>query len=216
MAIKYEFPLLFQDCDEYIDPVLGNVLEENIRVDKEVDYDPNFRMYLTSKLRNPRLTPAHFGKSMVINYTVTLKGLEDQLLSVIVKNERKELEEQRELLIQETSVNKKLLKDFYAFYDFDALLRELSTSTENMLDNNELISTLEETKSKADEVNEKIRLAAKTSKDIEKLRDLYRPAAKRGAILFFVLSEMPLINTMYQYSLTSYLDVFEFPLRAPP
>jgi dynein heavy chain len=59
----------------------------------------------------------------------------------------------------------------------------------------------------------RLRLASKTSKDIEKLRDGYRPAAKRGAILFFVLSEMSLINTMYQYSLTSYLDVFEFSLR---
>jgi dynein heavy chain, axonemal len=48
------------------------------------------------------------------------------------------------------SVNKKLLKDLE-----DALLRELANSTGNMLDNVELISTLEETKSKADEVNEK-------------------------------------------------------------
>ncbi|CAM4852615.1 unnamed protein product [Rotaria socialis] len=218
MSIKYGFPILFQDCDEYIDPVIDNVLEKNVRGiegrqfvvlgDKEVDYDPSFRLYLTSKLPNPRLTPAHFGKSMVINYTVTLKGLEDQLLAVIVKNERRELEEQRERLIQEMSINKKLLKDLE-----DALLRELSNSTGNMLDNVELISTLEETKSKADEVNEKLRLALKTSKDIEKLRDGYRPAAKRGAILFFVLSEMSLINTMYQYSLTSYLDVFEFSLR---
>ena len=70
--------------------------------DKEVDYDPNFRLYLTSKLPNPKLTPSHFGKSMVINYQVTLKGLEDQLLSVIVGFERKELEENRERLIQET------------------------------------------------------------------------------------------------------------------
>ncbi|CAF4691617.1 unnamed protein product, partial [Rotaria sp. Silwood1] len=218
MSIKYGFPILFQDCDEYFDPVIDNVLEKNVRGvegrqfvvlgDKEVDYDPSFRLYLTSKLPNPRLTPAHFGKSMVINYTVTLKGLEDQLLAVIVKNERRELEEQRERLIQEMSINKKLLKDLE-----DALLRELANSTGNMLDNVELISTLEETKSKADEVNEKLRLASKTSKDIEKLRDGYRPAAKRGAILFFVLSEMSLINTMYQYSLTSYLDVFEFSLR---
>ena len=70
--------------------------------DKEVDYDPNFRLYLNTKLANPKYTPNVFGKSMVINYTVTLKGLEDQLLSVIVKFERKELEEQRERLIQET------------------------------------------------------------------------------------------------------------------
>lgn len=112
MAIKYGFPVLVQDCDEYIDPVIDNVLEKNIKGaegrqyiilgDKEVDYDPNFRMYLNTKLPNPKLTPAHFGKSMVINYTVTLKGLEDQLLSVIVKYERKELEEQRERLILET------------------------------------------------------------------------------------------------------------------
>ena len=34
----------------------------------------------------------------------------------------------------------------------DSLLRELATSTGNMLDNTELISTLEETKTKADEV----------------------------------------------------------------
>lgn len=84
---------------------------------------------------------------MIINYTVTLKGLEDQLLSVIVANERKELEEDRERLIQETSVNKKLLKDLE-----DTLLRELATSTGNMLDNAELVQTLDETKSKATEV----------------------------------------------------------------
>ena len=70
-----------------------------------MDYDPNFKLYLNSKLSNPRYTPAVFGKAMVINYTVTLKGLEDQLLSVIVGFERKELEEQRELLIQETRYN---------------------------------------------------------------------------------------------------------------
>ena len=100
------------------------------------------------------------------------------------------------------SDNKRLLKDLE-----DSLLRELATSTGNMLDNVELISTLEETKSKAIEVGEKLRLGARTAEEIEKNRDSYRMAAKRGAILFFVLSEMSSINTMYQYSLASYLEV---------
>jgi len=47
---------------------------------------------------------------MVINYMVTLKGLEDQLLGVVIKVERPELEQRRETLIVETSTNKKLLK----------------------------------------------------------------------------------------------------------
>ena len=45
------------------------------------------------------------------------------------------------------SENKRLLKDLE-----DTLLRELATSTGNMLDNAELVQTLEETKSKASEV----------------------------------------------------------------
>lgn len=87
--------------------------------------------------------------------TVTLKGLEDQLLSVLVAFERHELEEQREHLIQETSENKNLLKDLE-----DSLLRELATSTGNMLDNVELVQTLEETKSKATEVRRSERTAS--------------------------------------------------------
>ncbi len=45
------------------------------------------------------------------------------------------------------SENKRLLKSLE-----DTLLRELATSTGNMLDNSELVATLEETKSKASEV----------------------------------------------------------------
>lgn len=46
------------------------------------------------------------------------------------------------------SDNKRLLKDLE-----DTLLRELATSQGNMLDNVELVQTLEDTKSKAVEVN---------------------------------------------------------------
>lgn len=79
MAIKYGFPFLFQDVDEYIDPVIDNVLEKNVKGaegrqvivlgDKEVDYDLNFKLYLNTKLANPKYSPAVFGKAMVINYT---------------------------------------------------------------------------------------------------------------------------------------------------
>eukprot|EP00048_Salpingoeca_helianthica_P012901 m.192885 g.192885 ORF g.192885 m.192885 type:complete len:4604 (+) comp15437_c5_seq116:137-13948(+) len=218
LAIKFGFPFLFRDVDEYIDPVIDNVLEKNIigqgnrryvvLGDKEVDYDPNFRLYLNTKLSNPKYSPSVFGKAKIINYSVTLSGLEDQLLSVLVGFERRELEEQREALIQETSVNRGLLKDLE-----DTLLRELAASTGNMLDNVELVQTLENTKSKAGEVQEKLSLAERTARQINDIRDGYRPAAKRGAVLFFVLSEMAAINSMYQYSLTAYLEVFDQSLR---
>jgi len=100
------------------------------------------------------------------------------------------------------SVNMRLLKELE-----DSLLRELVTSTGNMLDNVELVHTLENTKAKAGEVAEKLKLGERTAAEIESNRDTYRPAAKRGAILFFVLAEMASINSMYQYSLAAYLEV---------
>ncbi|XP_058981464.1 dynein axonemal heavy chain 10-like [Musca domestica] len=218
MSIMYGIPVLFEDVDDYIDPVIDNVLQKNIQLvsgrkfvmlgDKDVDYDPNFRMYLTTKFSNPKFDPAVFAKAMVINYTVTLTGLEDQLLSVVVRAERPDLETQRETLIARTSENKQLLQQLE-----DSLLRELATSTGNMLDNVELVETLENTKSKAAVVMEQLVLSAETQKDIEKLRDGYRPAAKRGAVLFFALSDMSTVNAMYQYALAAYLDVFTFSLR---
>ncbi|KAJ3317317.1 Dynein heavy chain 10, axonemal, partial [Blyttiomyces sp. JEL0837] len=213
MAVTYGFPFLFEDVDEYIDPVIDNLLEKNIKVngarkfivlgDKEVDYDPGFRLYLTSRLANPTYSPKVFGSAMVINYSVTFKGLSDQLLNVVVANERKELEEQRERLISEMSSNKSLLKDLE-----DTLLRELASSTGLMLDNVDLIRTLEETKSKATEIAQKLVLANHTSAEVEVSRDGYRPVAKCGAVLFFVMAELSTINPMYEYSLGAFLEVF--------
>lgn len=218
MSIKFGVPVLFQDVDDYIDPVIDNVLERNVKVvsgqtivllgDKEVDVDQNFRMYLTTKLVNPSFDPAVYAKALVINYAVTETGLEDQLLSVTVRTERPDLEDMRENLISESSANKNLLKELE-----DSLLHMLTTTTGNMLDNIDLVDTLENTKTKASEVMEKLELAKVTSREIEVLRDGYRSVAKRGALLFFVLSDMAQVSFMYQYSLGSYLVVFTYSIR---
>lgn len=218
MAIKFGTPVLFQDVDDYIDPVIEGVLERNVKIvagqkylllgDKEVDLDANFRLYLTTKLTNPKFDPAVFAKALVINYTVTESGLEDQLLSVVVRAERADLEDQREALIAENSVNKNLLQELEDF-----LLLQLTTTTGNMLDNADLVDTLENTKTKAAEVMLKLAEAKVTSKEIETLRDGYRSVAKRGALLFFVLADMSVVNPMYQYSLASYLTVFRYSQR---
>lgn len=134
--------------------------------------------------------------------------MENQLLSVVVRTERPDIEEQRETLIMETSENKKLLKHLE-----DSLLREIAADQGNMLDNIDLIETLENIKSSANEVMTKLFLAEVTSADIDKLREGYRPVAERGAILFSVLADMATVNTMYQYSLITYVEVFIYSLR---
>jgi len=50
------------------------------------------RLFLTTKLANPHYSPEIMGKVMIINYGVTLQGLENQLLNVVVGHERPDLE----------------------------------------------------------------------------------------------------------------------------
>lgn len=61
------------------------------------------------------------GKTMVINFTVTLLGLRDQLLNVVVSFEKPEKEKQRKQLVHQMSQNRKKLKE-----KEDELLRSLS------------------------------------------------------------------------------------------
>lgn len=137
LAIQYGFPFLFENLDEYIDPVIDTVLEKNVQGttrkvvrlgDKEVEWDDNFRLYMTSKLANPHYTPEVAGKTMIINYGVTLQGLSDQLLNVTVRHERPDLEEQREQLVIEMSDNKSQLAKLE-----DTLLLELSNASGALL-----------------------------------------------------------------------------------
>lgn len=68
---------------------------------------------------------------------------------------------------------------------------------------------MEATKAKAIEAKEKLAFATKTSAEVKQLSDVYRPAAKRGALLFFVLADMAIINPMYQFALSAYVALFE-------
>ena len=56
--------------------------------DREVDVHQAFRLYLTTKLGNPNFSPEVCARVAVIDFTVTRRGLEDQLLSLVIANER--------------------------------------------------------------------------------------------------------------------------------
>ena len=75
-----------------------------------------------------------------------------------------------------------------------------------------LIETLENTKKKAVEIAENLKEAQVTAKEIDTTRVKYVPVAKRGSILFFVMSSLSVINTMYENSLFMYLEVFNLTL----
>ena len=101
-AIQFGDPVLIQDVQEEIDPILEPVLSKSfikkgnnsltIKLgDKEVDYSPDFKLYLTSKLFNPHYTPEVSTKVTIVNFAVKEQGLEAQLLNIVVKIWTKQL-----------------------------------------------------------------------------------------------------------------------------
>jgi len=189
-AINFGYPFLFENVGEELDPLIDPVLERNFVMnggqkaviigDTPVDWNDNFRMYLVTKLSNPRFSPEVAAKTMIINFTVTMQGLEDQLLNVLLKHEREDLQNQREDLIQTISRNTITKVELE-----DAMLKELQNAEGNILDNEKLISTLKDIKTKTAAITEQLAESKAAAEEMEKMTEIYRPAAKRGAVLFF-------------------------------
>ena len=100
-----------------------------------------YRFYMTTKMSNPHYLPEVCIKVTIINFTVTRLGLEDQLLSDVVSLERPDLEKQRNELIVKINGDKAQLKAIE-----DRILKLLFESEGNILDNEELINTLNDSK----------------------------------------------------------------------
>ncbi|KAG9396803.1 Dynein heavy chain and region D6 of dynein motor [Carpediemonas membranifera] len=206
-----------EKIDAVLDPVIGRQVTRKgrtyfIRIgDKQIEYDQRFELFIQTKMPNPHYTPEIQAQTTLINFTVTPDGLEDQLLGLVVKEERPELEEQMTSLMREQNEYKILLKELE-----DSLLTNLSNATGDILSNIELIENLEKTKATSAEVNEKVKLAIVTEKDLNATRELYRPVAARSSLLYFLLTDLSKIDHMYQYSLKAFIAVFYRAIAASP
>jgi dynein heavy chain len=61
--------------------------------DASLDYNPEFKLYISTKLANPHFMPEVSTLVTVINFELTYSGLTDQLLDVIILKENQELDE---------------------------------------------------------------------------------------------------------------------------
>ncbi|KAF3422334.1 hypothetical protein E2986_13630 [Frieseomelitta varia] len=122
--------VLIENIMETIDPVLDPVIKRDlikkgkaIKIwDKEVDYDPHFRLIIQTKLANPHYKPEIQAQTTLINFTVTKDGLEEQLLGDVVKAERPDLESKKaELTTQQNTfkITLKKLEDDLLHRTFD-------------------------------------------------------------------------------------------------
>lgn len=93
MALGY--PVLLENIGETIDGFFEPVLQKKLIKsggsykikfgDRLLDYSTDFRFYMTTKLARPHYPPEICVKVTILNFQVTLEGLDDQMLNIVVK-----------------------------------------------------------------------------------------------------------------------------------
>merc|ERR1711871_173533 len=198
-----------EEIDTVLDPVLGRMVYKKGRSSfirlggEEVPYDPQFKLYLQTKLANPHYKPEVAAQCTLVNFIVTEKGLEDQLLAKVVGTEQPDLQQQSADLLASFNRYKIQLLELE-----DNLLEALANAPDDILSDVPLIEGLEKTKKTALEINEAVEKGKETEIVIAEARDQYRPIAAEASMLYFILITLNKMDHMYQYSLDSFVVFF--------
>jgi hypothetical protein len=221
-CIRVGQPVLLEDVGESLDPQLSPLLlQQTVKVggrtiirlgSQDVDYNPGFSLYITTKLANPHYLPDVSIKVTIINFTVTSQGLEDQLLAEVVRHEKAELEEAKDNLVRNMAADAKLLIDTEA--KILALLK--GNTIHEILDDLAVIDTLEQAKNTSSEIVNRVKEAEVTEQQLGSARNEYRAMAVRGSVLYFTIVDLAVLDPMYQYSLQYFITIFKLSLVQTP
>merc|ERR1719487_2709788 len=212
-CIQFGNPVLLENIEEVLDAILDPVLHKAtfkqgtltmVRVgDNTIEWSKDFKLYITTKLPNPHFPPEICVAVGILNFMATLDGLQDQMLGIIVAKEEPATEEKRVSLVVESAKAKAQLKELE-----DKILYLLSTSTGNILDDEELIETLSSSKVMGVKIEEQVKQQEITAAQIAEVRQVYKYHALRCAALFFIVSDLCIVDPMYQFSLDWFIKMF--------
>lgn len=178
---------------------------------KLIEYNADFRLYLTTCLPNPHYGPEIASKITLIDFTLTESGLMEKILATIIAEERIDLQERKETHIVEMAKNSDLL------YKLETnILDVLASSEGNILEDENAINILSTSKNMSEEIQAKqiTAVAVKTEIDVE--RQAYFVAARHASVLYRCIQRLAHINYMYQFSLDWFVHMFVENVRETP
>ncbi|KEG11834.1 dynein heavy chain [Trypanosoma grayi] len=212
-AVRSGRAVLLENVGESIDATLAPLLakqtftqggQEMIRLSEHaIPWNPEFKFYMTTKLPNPHYIPEVMVQVTLLNFFITPQGLEDQLLGVVVGQERKELEMRRSDLIKTNAAMRAEVADIQK-----TILRKMEEVTGDILDDESLIQYLNQSKTTTDEIKTKVAEAEEAEVEINASRELYRPVSRHSSCLYFCCATLSNVDPMYQYSLQWFVRLF--------
>lgn len=204
-ALRFGNTLLVNDA-EHFDPILNHVLNKEyqrvggrilIQIGRqEIDFSPNFSLYLCTRDPSSTFSPDVCSRTTFINFTVTRSNLLAQSLNEALKVLRPEIDRRQSSLV-------KLRRDFkdHLRQLEKSLLKALNESEGNILDDDQVINTLENLKVQATDVSEKMAETEGVMAKIADIAEQYHPIAAASSTIYAIQELLPKLNQYYQYSL---------------
>lgn len=217
-ALRFGNPILIQDA-EHIDPILNHVLNKEyqrtggrvlIQLGKqEIDFSPAFKLYLSTKDPSAAFAPDICSRTTFVNFTVTQSSLKTQTLNEVLKSERPDVDERRSNLVKMQGEFTQRLRRLERM-----LLQALNESRGNILDDENVINTLEKLKNEAAEITTKASETEGVMNEVNTIMNTYDIIARSCSAIFAVLEQLYHVHHFYQFSLQYFVDIFESVLRA--
>ena len=212
-ALRFGFPILVQDVEK-IDPIMNSLLNKEIHKqsgrnlirigDKEIDFSLTFNMFMVTRDSSCHFTPDLCSRVTFLNFTITPSSLQNQILDIVLKSERPEVNQKKEELIKAQREYKVQLRQLE-----EDLLTALN-SEGNLLENNEVMTRLEDIKKKSFEISEEVSKSEDIMKELESTMNEYAPLANKASRIYFALDSLEVIHYLYRYSLSFFMDILNF------
>ena len=212
-AVRFGTTLLVENV-ENIDPVLNPLLNREIqrtggrslvRIGTEdVDYSPKFKIILTTKNPAARLTPDICSRVTLINFTVTPASLQSQSLSLILKMDKPEIEEQRISLLKLQGEQQVKLRELE-----EQMLSKISAVEGSILDDDRVVDGMEFLMKEGGQVEEQIANSATIMKKVQQAIGQYESLATLCKQLFVLLVSLRDLSFLYEFSAQAFMKALE-------
>lgn len=90
----------------------------------------------------------------------------------------------------------------------DGILKTLRESGSNILESDDLVNKLDQSKQMTQDISKKLDYAKSIGNKIEENRKIFQPVAEHGVRLYFAVQDLPLLDPMYQFSMKWFKDLF--------
>lgn len=211
-SLRFGNPILIQDVENY-DPILNPVLNREIRRtggrvlitlgDQDIDFSPMFTMFLSTRDPTVEFPPDICSRVTFVNFTVTRASLQAQCLHQVLKCERPDVEEKRLDLLKIQGEFQQRLRHLEK-----DLLGALNESKGKILNDDTIISRLENLKKEAAEISKKVAETDFVMKEVETVINQYSGLSQACSSIYFTMDVLNQIHTLYQYSLQYFLEIF--------